>query len=345
MAGFIAPTDSTDTYATQDSVYGKGGHKEAADITARNAITSSRRREGMFVYVLDSDGAGTAGLFTLSGGITNSDWQEVTLGGGGGGGITVQDIDGNPSLTNVSTIEFTNGTVAANGAGVARVSTLNLTNGSASRIPFCTNGNTFNAEADFSYNSGSNTLNVDNITVDTDLDVSNDLDVTNNATVGGALSVSSTASVSSTLSAVGVLVATPGSTVGSYGIGSRISRRGWGPDAPAVWSTPPGLGRLISGSSSGWARTNNTSEASVKGPIGVSVNVGTTAHILIEGVVTVAQNLATLSDYDVLYAGTNGGFATTPPSSGNYSRVVGFVQDASANKVYFSPSMDWVEVS
>ena len=88
MGGFIAPTDSTDTYPTQDSVYGKGGHKEAADITARNAITDARRREGMFVYVLDADGNGNPGLFTLVGGITNSHWQPVSLGGSGVTGVT-----------------------------------------------------------------------------------------------------------------------------------------------------------------------------------------------------------------------------------------------------------------
>jgi len=41
VAGFIAPTDSNDTYPVTDSIYGKGGYREVADITARDAITSS----------------------------------------------------------------------------------------------------------------------------------------------------------------------------------------------------------------------------------------------------------------------------------------------------------------
>jgi len=51
VGGFIAPSDSTDEYATQDSIYGRGGLREVADFTALNAITTDRRRAGMLVFV------------------------------------------------------------------------------------------------------------------------------------------------------------------------------------------------------------------------------------------------------------------------------------------------------
>jgi hypothetical protein len=42
---------------------------------------------------------------------------------GGGSALTVQDIDGNPTATNVNTIKFTNGSVTDDGAGVVTVTT------------------------------------------------------------------------------------------------------------------------------------------------------------------------------------------------------------------------------
>lgn len=80
LTGFIAPSDSTDTYAVHDEVYGRGGWRTVATLEARNNITSDRRREGMAVRVLDSDGEGTPAFYTLSGGITNSDWVEDNFG-------------------------------------------------------------------------------------------------------------------------------------------------------------------------------------------------------------------------------------------------------------------------
>ena len=75
VAGFIAPTDSNDTYPVTDSIYGKGGYREVADITARDAITTARRREGLMVYVIAS------GLvYVLVGGIDNINWQPFSSG-------------------------------------------------------------------------------------------------------------------------------------------------------------------------------------------------------------------------------------------------------------------------
>jgi hypothetical protein len=61
-----------------------------ADITARDALAALVRYEGMLVYV-EAD----ATNYQLVGGITNSDWIELSGSGGGtGGGITV-DLEGN----------------------------------------------------------------------------------------------------------------------------------------------------------------------------------------------------------------------------------------------------------
>jgi hypothetical protein len=78
VGGFIAPSLTSDPYATHDDQYGKGGFRAVADLTARDAITAERRVEGMWVKVLSEDK-----VYTLSGGITNGDWLEQTMGGGG----------------------------------------------------------------------------------------------------------------------------------------------------------------------------------------------------------------------------------------------------------------------
>jgi len=66
----IVPASPTDTYPTHDSKYGLGGHREVPDLTARDAISTQRRREGMTVFV-QSEGK----QYQLIGGITNSDWK------------------------------------------------------------------------------------------------------------------------------------------------------------------------------------------------------------------------------------------------------------------------------
>lgn len=47
-----------------------------ADMTARDAIASGIRFEGMRVYVIDADGSGNPSFFYLKNGITNGDWAQ-----------------------------------------------------------------------------------------------------------------------------------------------------------------------------------------------------------------------------------------------------------------------------
>ena len=75
VGGFIAPTDSTDTYAVTDDIYGRGGYRSVADLVERNAITEDRRKIGMMVRTNDS-----GRFWTLIGGITNMDWAEIQFG-------------------------------------------------------------------------------------------------------------------------------------------------------------------------------------------------------------------------------------------------------------------------
>jgi len=49
VTGFIGPTDSTDKYAVTDPLYGIDGLRNVNGNAERNAITTERRRAGMFV--------------------------------------------------------------------------------------------------------------------------------------------------------------------------------------------------------------------------------------------------------------------------------------------------------
>lgn len=79
FAGFIAPTDSTDTFPVFKPIYGLGGLRTVASIAERNAITTQRREDGMIVYVT----ADTI-YYKLESGLTNSDWTVFNSGSANG---------------------------------------------------------------------------------------------------------------------------------------------------------------------------------------------------------------------------------------------------------------------
>lgn len=53
LAAPIVPFDSSDTYPTHDSIYGKGGKVEVPTLQARDAILLERRRAGMIATITD----------------------------------------------------------------------------------------------------------------------------------------------------------------------------------------------------------------------------------------------------------------------------------------------------
>lgn len=79
VTGFIAPSDTVDTYPTHDALYGMDGLRSVADITARNAIPNARRRDGMLVCTQDT--ATYWRLLPAPWTGTNSDWVDTGIGG------------------------------------------------------------------------------------------------------------------------------------------------------------------------------------------------------------------------------------------------------------------------
>ena len=108
LTGKVAPTDTTDTFATHMDIYGEGGYMTVADVTEREAITTERRKQGMAVFQND-----TNELYILQDGVTNADW--VLFSGGGGSG-DMQDVYDNSTpnviaTDNAKSLELSNGEI------------------------------------------------------------------------------------------------------------------------------------------------------------------------------------------------------------------------------------------
>jgi hypothetical protein len=92
ITGFVAPTDSLDTFASHDEAYGRGGYRTVSNLTESDAIYADRRKVGMLVNV-----AGT--MYQLGAGLTNNDWAEVTLGGGSSTATNVLSLEAGENIT------------------------------------------------------------------------------------------------------------------------------------------------------------------------------------------------------------------------------------------------------
>ena len=109
LASKIVPTDSLDTYATHEDVYGRGGHRSVDTIVERDEISPERRKEGMTVYVKEDKTK-----YILENGVENTDWKVDSSGGSGGGyftgtaGITVGGITTGDTFTDVPVTDMIN---------------------------------------------------------------------------------------------------------------------------------------------------------------------------------------------------------------------------------------------
>jgi hypothetical protein len=76
FTGFVAPSDSGDTYAVTDDTYHRGGFRPVANTAARDAITEDRRKVGMLVYSIADDKYYRCTVAT-----SPPTWVEASMGG------------------------------------------------------------------------------------------------------------------------------------------------------------------------------------------------------------------------------------------------------------------------
>jgi hypothetical protein len=93
-----------------------------------------------------------------------------------------------------------------------------------------------------------------------------------------------------------------------------------------------------------WVQVDADAEATTKGLMGVALGTTATAGVLTHGVAYLSHDPGTAGD--ILYVGTvtSGRLSSTQPSaSGDFVRVAGYC--LADNKVFFSPSQDWIEIA
>lgn len=121
VTGFMAPSDSEDTYPVHDSIYGMGGWREVADVAARNAIPAQRRREGMVVYV-----TGTSQAWWLQGGVGDENWTLMPVG---------ESVGLQREITFVLRKDLIVGESVTNAVAVERAGTIESARAVASTVP------------------------------------------------------------------------------------------------------------------------------------------------------------------------------------------------------------------
>ena len=109
LTGKVAPTDTTDTFATHVDIYGEGGYMTVADQTEREAITTERRKQGMAVFQND-----TNEMYILQDGVTNADW--VLFSGGSGASDLQSVLEGGSQFAKPN--GYTGGVLSINYSGV-----------------------------------------------------------------------------------------------------------------------------------------------------------------------------------------------------------------------------------
>ena len=80
ITGFVAPTDSQDTYPSHSEEWGRGGYRTVDTIADRENISPQRQKEGMLVNVLQNNT-----IYKLVNGV----WIEFDGGGGGATGEVI----------------------------------------------------------------------------------------------------------------------------------------------------------------------------------------------------------------------------------------------------------------
>ena len=182
VTGFIGPTDSNDTYAVTDAIYGIDGFRSVSATTARNSITTERRREGMLVYTQADQNVWQLLPGPWSG--TDADWK-----------LFISSAATNSLTATTGFLSLSGGTVSGDTSFATNLSanTLFINNTNIGNLFIAlsgTNGNPVTGDIEISddinlsWNAGADLLQYNSTSTNIELTTSNGFDVVS----GGILS-------------------------------------------------------------------------------------------------------------------------------------------------------------
>ena len=136
-------------------------------------------------------------------------------------------------------------------------------------------------------------------------------------------------------------------TVGAFGVGSRLLVKG------GSFQGTLNAGRVMRYSQGQGTNpittADHTSEAGATTMLFCSTDAQNAQELLLEGSIRMGSNQgwSTAAQGTPLYLGSSSGAVQpAPPStSGYYSRIIGYVLDASNSIIYFCPDRSWVKIS
>ena len=345
-------TEEDGTLATSDQTIQSG---ESREVTLANNTTFTLKSSnvdgsfdgGALVQVFDSVSGGTQDILTLQ---ANQTKLRVTGASNSvSGSLSFKEADDNGShmitlaapSSVASNVTFTlPGTDGSNGHVLTTDGSGNLSfaassgggsidgSGAANRVALWSDADTLTSESGITYASATDTLLCGNLTA-TATNTDGDGNIV--GVKGGFGQIT-----------VGVSTA---SSSGDFGTGTRMfSKLGSGTiqGGRVYYRNPNSQGYP-------WETADHTTEDKATGLLIVATDNATTDELVIDGVVKMGSNQgwSSTAPGKPLYLGSSGGGvqASPPTTSTYYSRIVGYVIDASNRLIYFSPDKSWVRIA
>lgn len=361
---FTALNNTGATITKGSPVYVSGHTTETQVADADNSSASTMPAFGI---AKDDIVNGATGVIVIAGEITGINTSSFTIGDelyvGTGGALTATKPTGTALIQKVAKVTkaAASGEILVTGAG--RVNDLpnlpdgNIWIGDASGVP-----------QDKTLTAGTNvTITEDATTVTiaatgaggaTDLDGLTDVTITGTPGAGEVLINNATSGqfVNATLTAGNFVKITNGDGTITVGAGdgaeveyiiqsTAVSTAGEVEGSIVKFGSTTGLtaGSVYVFNGTDWVAVDADAEATTKGLMGVALGTSASSGFLTHGVAYLSHDPGTAGD--VLYLSATAGqvTGTQPSTTGQFVRVAGYC--LADNKVFFSPSQDWIEIA